>query len=90
MGPSEQVTAVANSVMLASAAALEAAMPGVYINAQIDRQMQTGLVLIRSLAAAGQLRCVVVVSLGTNGSITASHVTAFLHSYGAAMSTNLE
>jgi peptidoglycan/LPS O-acetylase OafA/YrhL len=66
-----QVTAVGDSVLLAAAAALEAALPGVYIDAKVDRQMPTGLKLVRSLAAAGRLRHVVVVSLGTNGSITA-------------------
>src|SRR5690348_7595114 len=65
-----QVTAVGDSVMLASAAALEAALPGVYIDAKIDRQTPTGLVVVRSLAAAGRLRHVVVFSLGTNGSVT--------------------
>ena len=65
-----QVTAVGDSVMLASAAALEAALPGVYIDAKIDRQTPAGLALIRSLAAAGRLRHVVVFSLGTNGSVT--------------------
>jgi peptidoglycan/LPS O-acetylase OafA/YrhL len=66
-----QVTAVGDSVLLAAAAALEAALPGVYIDAKVDRQMPTGLTLVRSLAAAGRLRHVVVVSLGTNGRITA-------------------
>jgi hypothetical protein len=66
-----QVTAVGDSVLLASAAALEAALPGVYIDAKVDRQMPTGLKLVRSLAAAGRLRHVVVVSLGTNGAVTA-------------------
>jgi hypothetical protein len=66
-----QVTAVGDSVLLASATALEAALPGVYIDAKVDRQMPTGLTLVRSLAAAGRLRHVVVVSLGTNGAITA-------------------
>jgi hypothetical protein len=66
-----QVTAVGDSVLLASAAALEASLPGVYIDAKVDRQMPTGLTLVRSLAAAGRLRHVVVVSLGTNGSVTA-------------------
>ena len=65
-----QVTAVGDSVMLASAAALVAALPGVYIDAKIDRQTPAGLALIRSLAAAGRLRHVVVFSLGTNGSVT--------------------
>src|SRR5436190_7048648 len=65
-----QVTAVGDSVMLASAAALEAALPGVYIDAKIDRQTPAGLAVIRGLAAAGRLRHVVVFSLGTNGSVT--------------------
>jgi peptidoglycan/LPS O-acetylase OafA/YrhL len=65
-----QVTAVGDSVMLASAAALEAVLPGVYIDAKIDRQTPTGLAVIRGLAAAGRLRHVVVFSLGTNGSVT--------------------
>jgi peptidoglycan/LPS O-acetylase OafA/YrhL len=69
-----QVTAVGDSVMLASAAALEAALPGAYIDAKIDRQMATGLAVIRSLAAAGRLRHVVVVSLGTNGGVSASQL----------------
>ena len=47
------MTAVGDSVMLASATALEAALPGAYIDAKIDRQMQAGLTLIRSLAATG-------------------------------------
>jgi peptidoglycan/LPS O-acetylase OafA/YrhL len=72
--PGGQVTAVGDSVMLASAAALEAAVPGVYIDAKIDRQMATGLAVIRSLAAAGRLRHVVVVSLGTNGGVNASQL----------------
>jgi peptidoglycan/LPS O-acetylase OafA/YrhL len=77
-----QVTAVGDSVMLASATALEAAMPGIYIDAKIDRQMQTGLTLIRSLAAAGRLRHIVVVGLGTNGGITASQLRQLQRAVG--------
>ena len=56
--------------MLASAAALEAALPGVYIDAKVDRQMPAGLAVVRSMAAASRLRHVVVFSLGTNSSVT--------------------
>jgi peptidoglycan/LPS O-acetylase OafA/YrhL len=69
-----QVTAVGDSVMLASATALERAMPGVYIDAKLGRQVQTGLAAIQSLAAAGRLRPVVLISLGTNGDVTASQL----------------
>ena len=69
-----QVTAVGDSVMLASATALERAMPGVYIDAKLGRQVQTGLAAIQSLVTAGRLRPVVLISLGTNGDVTASQL----------------
>jgi peptidoglycan/LPS O-acetylase OafA/YrhL len=68
------VTALGDSVMLASAAALEAAMPGIYIDAQVGRQMATGLTVIRNLAATGLLRRYVIVGLGTNGAVTAAQI----------------
>jgi hypothetical protein len=68
------VTAVGDSVMLASAAALEAAMPGIYIDAQVCRAMVTGLTIIQDLAASGQLRHYVVVGLGTNGPVSAAQI----------------
>jgi peptidoglycan/LPS O-acetylase OafA/YrhL len=77
-----QVTAVGDSVMLASAAALEAALPGVYIDAKIDRQTPAGLAVIRGLAAAGRLRHVVVFSLGTNGSVTARQLRQLQRAVG--------
>ena len=77
-----QVTAVGDSVMLASAAALESALPGVYIDAKIDRQTQTGLTVIRSLAAAGRLRPIVVFGLGTNGGVTASRLRQLQRAVG--------
>jgi peptidoglycan/LPS O-acetylase OafA/YrhL len=69
-----QVTAVGDSVMLASATALERAMPGVYIDAKLGRQMSAGLAAIQSLVAAGRLRPVVLISLGTNGDVTAAQL----------------
>jgi peptidoglycan/LPS O-acetylase OafA/YrhL len=69
-----QVTAVGDSVMLASAAALEADLPGIYIDAKVGRQMQTGVQLIQELAAAGYLRRYVVVGLGTNGVISPGEI----------------
>ena len=69
-------------VMLASATALEAVLPGAYINARIDRQMATGLALIRTLAAAGRLRHVVVFSLGTNGNVTARQLRQLQQAVG--------
>ena len=69
-----QVTAVGDSVMLASATALERVMPGIYIDAKLGRQVQTGVAVIQTLVAAGRLRPVVLVSLGTNGDVTAAQL----------------
>ena len=69
-----QVTAMGDSVMVASAAALEADMPGVYIDAQVSRPMVTGLSVIRDLVDSGLLRHYVVVGLGTNGPVTAAQI----------------
>jgi hypothetical protein len=68
------VTAVGDSVMLAAAPQLQAALPGIYIDAAVSRQMNAGLAEIRMIAAAGGLRRVVLVGLGTNGTVTASQI----------------
>jgi peptidoglycan/LPS O-acetylase OafA/YrhL len=77
-----QVTAIGDSVMLASAAQLQAALPGVYIDAQVSRQMQTGLAIVGRLAARGRLRQVVVVGLGTNGTVTGGQIRQLLAEIG--------
>jgi len=69
-----QVTAVGDSVMLASAQALEQDLPGISIDAKVGMQMQTGVQIVQDLAASGALRHYVVVGLGTNGAITGDEI----------------
>jgi hypothetical protein len=69
------VTAVGDLVMLAAAPELQAALPGIYIDAVVSRQMSAGLAEVRMLAAAGGLRRVVLVGLGTNGTVTAGQIS---------------
>ena len=69
-----QVTAIGDSVMVASAAALDSTLPGIYINAEVGRAMVNGLAVIQSLAAQGELRRYVVVGLGTNGPVSAAQI----------------
>jgi peptidoglycan/LPS O-acetylase OafA/YrhL len=69
-----QVTAVGDSVMVASAVALDAALPGIYIDAQVGRAMVNGLALVQSLAENRELRRYVVVGLGTNGPVSAAQI----------------
>ncbi|ALJ19025.1 acyltransferase family protein [Microbacterium sp. No. 7] len=64
-----RVSAVGDSVMLASAPALLARFPGIQIDAAVSRSMYAGPGILSGLAAAGELRDYVVVGLGTNGPI---------------------
>jgi N-formylglutamate amidohydrolase len=69
------VTAVGDSVMQAAAPALQAALPGIYVDATVSRKMGDGLAEVRMIAAAGGLRRVVLVGLGTNGTVTANQIS---------------
>jgi hypothetical protein len=68
------VTAIGDSVMLAAAPDLSAALPGIYIDAVVSRQMRAGLAEVQTLAKAGGLRRVVLVGLGTNAAVTGMQI----------------
>jgi len=65
----EQITAVGDSVMLASAPALYERLPGIAVDAEVSRSIWAGADLIDRLSAEGALRDHVVVALGTNGPV---------------------
>jgi peptidoglycan/LPS O-acetylase OafA/YrhL len=66
-----EVTAIGDSVMLASAQGLMARLPGIQIDAQVSRSLWAAPGILQRLAAAGQLRHYVVIGLGTNGPVDA-------------------
>jgi hypothetical protein len=76
------VSAIGDSVMLGSSAALQRRLPGIQIDAQVSRQFTDGIQLIGELARSGQLRRVVVVGLGTNGTVTRAEVRELLAEVG--------
>jgi peptidoglycan/LPS O-acetylase OafA/YrhL len=76
------VFAVGDSVLLASAVQLTAALPGISINAQVSRQVSAGLSIVQRLAAAGRLRPVVVFALGTNGTFTSQQMGQLVRAVG--------
>lgn len=67
--PGDRVTAIGDSVMLASAGALLEALPGIQIDAAVSRSMWAGGSIVSDLASQGALRDFVVVGLGTNGPV---------------------
>jgi hypothetical protein len=78
----QSVTAVGDSVMVASTPALRQALPGIYIDAMVGRQFSTGLQIIADLKARGLLRPIVVVGLGTNGTVTAAEISQLFAEIG--------
>lgn len=68
--PGDQVTLVGDSVSLISVPALQAALPGVFVDAEVSRQMSKAPEIITAMRDAGTLRRYVVVSLGTNSTVT--------------------
>ena len=67
MPSGDEITAVGDSVMLASSQSLQDRFPGIYINAAVSRHYDQGLPAIQQLAGSGQLRDTVFLGFGTNG-----------------------
>ncbi|WBU37706.1 acyltransferase family protein [Homoserinibacter sp. YIM 151385] len=67
----EQIVAIGDSVTVAAADELQRRLPGILVEAAVSRQMREAPDLVRALRDAGRLREVLVLALGTNGSIGA-------------------
>ncbi|WP_104200446.1 acyltransferase family protein [Cryobacterium sp. Y29] len=76
------ITAIGDSVMLASAPELQATFAGMTVDASVSRGMYSADDILAALAAAGQLQPVVVIGLGTNGPITTDELTEILRILG--------
>jgi peptidoglycan/LPS O-acetylase OafA/YrhL len=68
----DEITAIGDSVLLAAAPAMQTAYPGIAIDASVSRSMYSAPEILQAHAAAGTLRPVVVIALGTNGPIERS------------------
>lgn len=64
-----EITAVGDSVMLASAPSLLKEFPGIAVDAEVSRSIWAGPEILDGLKANGQLRENIVVGLGTNGPV---------------------
>jgi hypothetical protein len=76
------ISAIGDSVMLASAPALQEAYPGIAVDAVVSRQLSAAPALLQRAADAGSLRKVVVLGLGTNGSISRESLDRVLDAIG--------
>ena len=65
----DQIDAIGDSVMLASAPELQAAFPGIAIDAVVSRQASAAPAIVQALVDAGSLRQTLLIGLGTNGPV---------------------
>jgi lysophospholipase L1-like esterase len=57
---------------------LQTDLPGVRVDGLVSRQFETGIAVVQAERAAGTLGRVLVVELGTNGTVTASDFDAMM------------
>jgi hypothetical protein len=72
------VTAIGDSVMIDAAPSLERALPGIKVDADVSRQVGSGLAEIYHLRKAGNLGSTVVFALGTNGTFSSDSFSGLL------------
>jgi hypothetical protein len=72
------VTTVGDSIMLDIQSDLQADIPGVRVDGLVSRQFETGIGIVQADRAAGTLGNVLVVELGTNGTVTPSDFDAMM------------
>jgi hypothetical protein len=65
------ISAIGDSVMLASAPELQAAFPGIAIDAVVSRQASSAPAIVQGMVDAGTLRHTLLLGLGTNGPVPA-------------------
>lgn len=74
------VSAIGDSVMLGAKAALEEAIPGITVDAEVGRQLWSGDEVASAMREAGTLGDIVVVQLGDNGMFTTAQFDALMDS----------
>lgn len=57
---------------------LEADIPGVSVDGLVSRQFESGIAVVQADRAAGTLGSVLVIELGTNGTVTSDNVDAMM------------
>jgi hypothetical protein len=72
------ISAVGDSIMIDIQPYLQADLPGVSVDGVVSRQFETGIGVVQADRAAGTLGSVLIVELGTNGSVTSSDFDAMM------------
>lgn len=82
MPTGDEITAIGDSVMLASYAALDEEFPGIYVDADVSRAWGVGIQVASSLASQGLLRDTVVLGFGTNSAALPGEIDSMMDVLG--------
>jgi lysophospholipase L1-like esterase len=63
---------------------LQAVLPGIRVDGMVSRQFETGIGVVQAERSAGTLGRVLVVELGTNGTVTAADFDAMMQAAAGA------
>ena len=77
-----EITAIGDSVMLASSAALNTRFPGLYIDAAVSRHYTAAIPIVQELKSTGQLRDTVFLGFGTNGAAFPGQLDELIRAIG--------
>jgi len=72
----DQMYAIGDSVMLASAPYLQETYPGIVIDASVSRSMWVGPDMVQAVKDAGALRPILIIALATNGDVEPDDLAA--------------
>ena len=82
MPAGDEITAIGDSVMLASLMALNEEYPGIYVDAAVSRAWGAGVQVASSLASQGLLRDTVVLGFGTNSEAHPGEIASMMEIMG--------
>ncbi|MDK8846911.1 acyltransferase family protein [Corynebacterium sp. MSK297] len=82
MPAGDEITAIGDSVMLASLLALNEEYPGIYVDADVSRAWGVGVQVASSLASQGLLRDTVVLGFGTNSEAHPGDIASMMEIMG--------
>lgn len=82
MPAGDEITAIGDSVMLASLMALNEEYPGIYVDADVSRAWGVGIQVASSLASQGLLRDTVVLGFGTNSEAHPGEIASMMEIMG--------
>ncbi|MGM1049238.1 MAG: hypothetical protein ACQEXX_24300 [Bacillota bacterium] len=80
----EGITVIGDSVLVGVEPYLKEALPGIYVDGKVSRQMSQGETIVKELKSQGKLGDRIIIHLGTNGPFSKKQLQSLLESLSDA------